>query len=540
MLERALAKGDPVAGDCTVVETLDETETGIRYLAERHGHEVEVIEFFPVYATREGGTIRVAGAAAGLFRDGLAAFRKLGEFLRDSRHDSLGAVHDVKEADGTCCFIAERVEGADFGTALEMKLFVRPERLGRPDSRGRWDLEALLPRLLAGLAEVHRNGLMHGNINAANVVLRPDSTTPVLVGFGLGPLAYGGDEAVGPWTDVRALGELAHAALGGGRSDAGLTVREPGARTGTADRRLEEAVAAALNSDRGRGPRDAAALLDLLRGCRRRFLVPAAAACGGLVAVGALAWFLLGQGAPSGDGVFRDCAECPEMVVVPAGRLRMGCVSGIDCEGNESPVHEVEVGSFALGVYEVMFEEYDRFVQDTGYREPGDSDWGRGGRPVIYVSWEDAREYVAWLSRKTGESYRLPSESEWEYAARAGTTTRYSWGQDIRRNRANCVGCGSQWDNLRTAPAGSFEPNGWGLHDMHGNVWEWVEDCWHENYARAPRDGSAWTSGGDCSRRVLRGGSWASRFAQLSSANRYQGAAGDRFGAGFRVARTLD
>ncbi len=306
MLERALAKGDPVAGDCTVVETLDETETGIRYLAERHGHEVEVIEFFPVYATREGGTIRVAGAAAGLFRDGLAAFRKLGEFLRDSRHDSLGAVHDVKEADGTCYFIAERVEGADFGTALEMKLFVRPERPGRPDSRGRWDLEALLPRLLAGLAEVHRHGWMHGNIKAANVVLRPDSTTPVLVGFGLGPLAYGGDEAVGPWTDVRALGKLAHVALGGGRSDAGPTVREPGARSGTADRRLEEAIAAALESDRRRGLQDAAALLDLLRGRRPRFLVPAAAACGGLVAVGALDWFLLGldvidQDVPPGE-----------------------------------------------------------------------------------------------------------------------------------------------------------------------------------------------------------------------------------------------
>ncbi len=442
MSERALAKGDPVAGDCTVVETLEETETGIRYLAERHGHEVEVIEYFPAYATREDGAIRVADRVRPQYQADLATFRKLGEFLRDSRHAGLGAVHDVKEADGTCCFIAERVEGTDFGTALEMKLFVRPER---SDSRGRWDLEALLPRLLAGLAEVHRNGLMHGNIKAANVILRPDSTTPVLVGFGLGPLPYGGDEAVGPWTDVRTLAELAHDALEGGRSDGGPTVREPGARPGTADRRLEAAVAAALNSDRRRGPQDAAALLDLLRGRRRRFLVPAAAACGGLVAAGVLAYFLLGrdvnhEDAPPGEqaltlsiditlpleegDVFRECDECPKMVVVPAGRFRMGCVSGMNCEDNELPVHEVEVDSFALGVYEVMFEEYDRFVQDTEHRRPGDRGWGRGGRPVIDVSWDDAQAYVAWLSRKTGESYRLPSESEWEYAARAGTTTR--------------------------------------------------------------------------------------------------------------------
>ena len=194
--------------------------------------------------------------------------------------------------------------------------------------------------------------------------------------------------------------------------------------------------------------------------------------------------------------VFRDCATCPELVVVPAGRFRMGCVSGRDCEDDEQPVHEVELASFALGVYEVTFEDYDRFVQATGHRRPGDRGWGRGGRPVIDVSWEDAAAYVAWLSRETGESYRLPSESEWEYAARAGTTTRYSWGQDIGRNLANCRDCGSRWDGDQTAPAGSFAANGWGLHDMHGNVWEWVADCWHENYARAPRDGTAWTSGG--------------------------------------------
>ena len=239
--------------------------------------------------------------------------------------------------------------------------------------------------------------------------------------------------------------------------------------------------------------------------------------------------------------VFRDCPTCPELVVVPAGRFRMGCVSGRDCQDDERPVHEVEVASFALGVYEVTFEEYDRFARVTNRDRPNDRGWGRGGRPVINVSWEDATAYAAWLSAETGEAYRLPSESEWEYAARAGSTTRYAWGDDIGRNRANCDGCRSQWDDDRTAPAGSFAANAWGLHDIHGNVWEWTEDCSHENYARAPRDGSAWTRGGNCGRRVLRGGSWYVDPRLLRSANRHRLAAELRYmHVGFRVARTLD
>ena len=238
--------------------------------------------------------------------------------------------------------------------------------------------------------------------------------------------------------------------------------------------------------------------------------------------------------------VFRDCEDCPEMVVVPAGRFRMGCVSGQDCEDDELPVHEVQVGSFALSKYEVLFEEYDRFADATGRERPYDRGWGRGGRPVINVSWEDARAYAEWLSAQTGATYRLPSEAEWEYAARAGTTTAYSWGADVGRNRANCDGCGSRWDNEQTAPAGSFAPNAWGLHDMHGNVREWVADCWHPSYARAPTDGSAWTRGEDCGRRVLRGGSWLGVARSLRSANRGRVDIGHRSGlVGFRLSRTL-
>ena len=210
---------------------------------------------------------------------------------------------------------------------------------------------------------------------------------------------------------------------------------------------------------------------------------------------------------------FRDCPDCPDMVVIPAGRFRMGCVSGLDCRDREKPVHEVTIPhAFALSTHEVTFAQWDACVEGGGCggHRPEDEGWGRGDLPVINVSWEDAQSYVTWLSRETGESYRLPSESEWEYAARAGTATKYSWGNEIGVNRANCDGCGSRWDNQRTAPVGSFAPNGFGLYDMHGNVWEWVEDCWNGSYAGAPSDGGAWESG-NCAERVLRGGSWLYR-----------------------------
>lgn len=227
----------------------------------------------------------------------------------------------------------------------------------------------------------------------------------------------------------------------------------------------------------------------------------------------------------------------PEMVVIPAGSFKMGCVSDIDCEDDEKPVHEVKIDSFALSKYEVTFEEYDVFTKATGREQAGDGNWGRDRRPVIKVSWYDASAYAAWLSSQTGERYRLPTEAEWEYAARAGTETLYSWGNDIDVNRANCDGCASQWDTRGTAPVGSFEANGWGLHDMHGNVREWVQDCWNGSYEGAPTDGSAWRSG-DCSERVLRGGSWYDDPGDLRSADRISRSLDVQYSFhGFRVAR---
>jgi formylglycine-generating enzyme required for sulfatase activity len=243
--------------------------------------------------------------------------------------------------------------------------------------------------------------------------------------------------------------------------------------------------------------------------------------------------------------VFRDCPNCPEMVVVPPGSFMMGSADG---DSDERPPHKVTIAKpFAVGKYDVMFVEWDACVATGGCKhKPEDQGWGRGTRPVINVFWEDAAAYVTWLSRKTGKSYRLPSEAEWEYAARGVTDasavhTSYSWGNDIGKNLANCNGCGSQWDGKQTAPEGSFVANAFGLYDMHGNVWQWVQDCWHGSYQGAPTDGSAWTTSCvDGSRRVVRGGSWVNGPQDLRASVRFKFPSVFRIGSfGFRVARTL-
>ena len=236
---------------------------------------------------------------------------------------------------------------------------------------------------------------------------------------------------------------------------------------------------------------------------------------------------------------FRDCAECPEMVVVPAGSFMMGSNSGDD---SERPRHRVTIGRpFAVSKYEVTFWQWGACVEGGGCKgyQPDDFGWGRGDRPVIHVGWQDAWLYVLWLARKTGKRYRLLSEAEWEYAARAGTTTPYHFGTSISPYDAN-------FNDIegRTVRVGSYAANAFGLHDMHGNVWEWVEDCYHDSYRGAPSDGSAW-QGGSCkyfegTRYVLRGGSWLSGHGDLRSARRSWSPVDRDIWYGFRVARTVD
>ena len=226
----------------------------------------------------------------------------------------------------------------------------------------------------------------------------------------------------------------------------------------------------------------------------------------------------------------------PLMVELPAGSYEMGSV-GNSLNFDEGPRHRVNVAAFSVAKYEVTFEEYDRFARATGRRLPYDESWGRGGRPVINVSWDDARAYARWLTEQTGQTYRLPSEAEWEYFTRAGSAASFWWHDDSNNLHANCFDCGSEWDSLRTAPVGSFEANDFGLHDVTGNVQEWTSDCYHGSYHGAPVDGSSWQFP-ECVMRVVRGGAYTSPLDSLRSAKRSQYDQDTRLdNLGFRVVR---
>lgn len=225
----------------------------------------------------------------------------------------------------------------------------------------------------------------------------------------------------------------------------------------------------------------------------------------------------------------------PALVALEGGVFQMGynSLAGQDF----SPAHEVRVPPFMIGVHEVTFQEYDRFARASGRSPPQDYGWGRGARPVVGVSWEDARAYAAWLSQQTGRRYRLPSEAEWEYAARAGTQSSFWWGYALEPGRAVCFDCGSQWDNRSTAPVKRFAPNPFGLYDTAGNVMEWVADCYVAGYAGAPTEGSARIAG-ECATRVARGGAFNKPSSSMRSYVRARFAPQTQLNMlGFRVAR---
>lgn len=243
---------------------------------------------------------------------------------------------------------------------------------------------------------------------------------------------------------------------------------------------------------------------------------------------------------PSGSmpgETFRDCAECPEMIVIPAGEFDMGS----NDTPREKPIHRVTIARpLAIGRREVTFAEWDQCVAAgaCNYR-PNDRGWGRGDRPVIDVSWDDAKGYLAWLSQKTGKQYRLPTEAEWEYAARAGSKSPFWWGGDKGKGLANCHDCGAPDGGSKTTAAGAFRPNAFGLYDTAGNAAEWVEDCWNDTYSSAPKDGSASTNG-QCSLRVLRGGAFGNAADAIRSPARFRYDKDVRYFAnGFRPARNL-
>jgi len=265
-------------------------------------------------------------------------------------------------------------------------------------------------------------------------------------------------------------------------------------------------------------------------------------AVGALAMAGALALFWGNAKAADhkvGD-VFQDCEHCPSLTVVPSGKFVMGS----EKEGRpaEMPLVDVTIAKpFAIGRFEVTFDEYD-FCNEQGGCDikPFDRGWGRGTRPVHTVTFEQIQQYLRWISKTTGKTYRLPSEEEWEYAARAGTTTEYWFGDVMIAGEVNCRDCATEWSNVKSAPVGSFKPNPWGLYDVHGNEFEIVQDCWNETHVGAPTDGSALMTG-ECGSHVSKGGAWYYLPKVARSASRARNDARvASYIFGFRVVRELD
>ncbi|WP_295403819.1 SUMF1/EgtB/PvdO family nonheme iron enzyme [uncultured Thiocystis sp.] len=233
----------------------------------------------------------------------------------------------------------------------------------------------------------------------------------------------------------------------------------------------------------------------------------------------------------------RGGAFAPALAVLDGGVFQMGAnsLSGEDF----SPAHEVRIRPFLIGVNEVTYQDYDRFARATARALPEDFGWGRGNRPVVGVSWEEAQAYADWLSRETGHRYRLPTEAEWEFASRAGDTRSFWWGSSLEPGRAACFDCGSQWDNRSTAPVGSFPPNPFGLHDTAGNAMEWVADCYRPSDQDAPGDGST-SREASCTARVARGGAFNKPAASMRAYVRGHFAPETKLNMlGFRIARDL-
>ena len=232
-----------------------------------------------------------------------------------------------------------------------------------------------------------------------------------------------------------------------------------------------------------------------------------------------------------------DGSLAPEMTIIQGREFIRGDAQG---DSDERPPTAVTPGKFAIGVFEVTFDEYDQFCAATRREMPDDEGWGRGNNPVVNVSWKDAKAYTEWLSNKTRKRYRLPSDAEWEYAARAGADTKFWWGDETGIARANCEGCNSLWDGAQIAPVGKFAANPFGLHDTAGNVFEWVADCYHDSFADAPADGSPLQKPG-CGKRVIRGGAWSFPPKEIRSANRWRDfPSRSSDDTGFRVARDVD
>ena len=554
---------------------LDTMESAIEEgipVAIEEGIPVAIKEYFPQkWAVRKDkpdfSVVEKSSKDKKDFDSGLERFYEEAEALatltREHPNPNIVQFQRAFEEHCTAYIVMEYVEGETLEKFLERQGLLTEQ-----------ELRKILFPLLDGLSTVHARDILHRDIKPKNIILRAQDGSPVLVDFGLvremvvdagnpytepfGSKGYSPlEQCLGDrkrqrvWTDIYALGAVCYESLVGKVPD-GAAVRdyaikrgdqdplEPAVRVahGRAEAGFLEAIDWALRVEPEDRPPSLEEWREKLGGRvpgKERRRVEAR-----------------DNEARDNEARVKRAVEtlvetlAKEMVEIPGGTFRMGDLSGRGDDDErpkrpDHPVHSVRVPSFWMGKYEVTFSQWDVCVEDGGCNYcPHDQDWGRDNRPVITVSWDDVQKFIAWLNGKTGGGYRLPTESEWEYAARAGSESKYSWGDEIGLNRAYCRASDSHshWGGLKaTVPVGSFPANAWGLRDMHGNVWEWVEDYWRNNYEGAPKDGSAW-SRGNPDIRVIRGGSWNDHPWSLRSSYRKWTERWNRFNfLGFRLAR---
>jgi formylglycine-generating enzyme required for sulfatase activity len=500
---------------------------GITYRArdEDLHQDVAIKEYLPrEVATRveDSTVVPISEGDRETFEWGLDRFLEEARTLARFKHPNIIGVRRFLRANGTAYLVMDYCEGESLESVLTREGTLGSDRVGK-----------MLNRLLDALGELHAASVTHRDIKPGNIYLKEDGS-PLLLDFGAARQAlaqhsrsvtamatpgyaafeqYSTRGKQGPWTDIYGLGATLYRCVTGRRP--------PDA----SDRILEDELIPAVDAAPGY-PRALLEQIDAALKARPGKRPQSIAAWRGSGGSGGSSTPLPISPDLRSPRVLRDRlkdgSEGPEMVFIQGGRFLMGSPESEEGRYPDERQHQVNVGDVWIGRYAVTFDEYDQFARVTGSDLPEDEGWGRGRRPVINVNWHNATAYADWLSQQTGQRYRLPSEAEWEYAARAGTTTARYWGEGIGGNQANCCGCGSQWDGDQTAPVGSFAPNAWGLYDMLGNVWEWTCSAFDSNYAggeqRCDIGGGLRDISGTL--RSLRGGSWSSSPDRVRSATR--------------------
>ena len=524
------------------------------------GVVVAIKEYMPTeLALRSGTTVRPrSGEATMLFEECLGRFRdEAAALIKFRQHPNIVTILDFLELNGTAYLVMEYIHGVPLSILISQR-----EQSEKPFVQNEL-LKIAIP-IAEALDYIHRANILHRDIKPSNILIRSQDKRPVLIDFGAMKHEFAGrtksmapytpgyaaleqvaDGKLGPWTDIYSFGAVLWRILAGQKRPLqGGKVNLPTveSRAAASLRGKADPMESALRLASGTMNKQFLLAIDHCLKLRSEHRIKSGhdllSILQTLSAADSLEITHNRHGRPRLGSVFQDCSYSPKMIVVPSGSYRMGSPeTELGHLPDESPLHFVEIPyELCVGVFPVTFSEWDACIEGFGGNgySPDDLGWGRGRRPVINVSWEDAQAYCGWLTENTGYKYRLLTESEWEYVARSGSDTRFHFGDlisELEANYSRTLG--------GTVEVGRYGPNEFGLYDVHGNVWEWTQDKYHTDYAMAPIDGTPWEDG-TSPWRVLRGGGWTDHADRIRSAVRNRNRENCRSSIyGFRIAREV-